>query len=347
MNSQRDAPWEPLRVDDTRVEPAPPASEVTSDGFGDRLLAFDAQGAPAWEWLRLRSDFAETPGVGVALARRAELIEELDHPSLLPVRVVEDTAQRGSILLRSPYIQGRRLSELQRARSAAFAMLLIRDLTLAVAALQSQGDTVSHGSLTMDRILVTTGGGLIIRDHVLGAALDRMVLTPWQMWSELGVLQPPHHHVPARQLDVIHIAAVALGCLLGRPLALNDYPNRVPDLIDRHVLLDPLRRWLDLAFALDGQGLASAAQAEEALFELFPPILPAEAETRTSLAIFGRKHVEPPPPPALGASLGFRHLLQDQGGTVFVLGSEASPIRHAHGIGLAQVTPPAGDGWLR
>ena len=303
------------RAQGSRQDVTTPFTPDTADGFGARLLMLDAEGVPTWEALRLRKDFASIPGVREALHRRLDQLAGFDHPSFPAVRVVEEHGEPGRDLLLSAYMPGRRLSELKRPRSAAFAMVLIRDLTLSLAALQGRGEDVTHGSLTMDRILVTPDGRLIVRDHVLGAVLDKLALPATQMWSDLGVLQPAGRQVAGRQLDAIHVALVALSSILGRSIGRGDYPDRVMDLVNQQVLFPPLRRWLNAAFDLDGAGLSSAESAQDAMVRHFPSPSPGEAEVRASLAVFAGKAAEPPRSPA--GRLGFRRFWRDEGGTAF------------------------------
>ncbi len=301
------------RAHDSRKDLPTRFARGPSDGFGERLFGYDADGPPAWEALRMRRDFAAAPGVRAALRRRFELLAGLDHPSLPAVRIVDDPAESGGLLVLSAYKPGRRLSELKRARSAAFALTLIRDLTAPIAALQARGKSVTHGSLTMDRILVTPDGGLIVRDHVLGAVLETLALPARRMWSELGVLRPTRQPPPGRQLDVIDVALVALSSVLGRPIGPTDYSYKLEELVYRHVIFPPLRRWLETALELKGGRLSSAAEALEAVDAYFPAGPSGESDIRASLAVFGRKG--PPPRSAPHAPLGLKHLLQDEGGT--------------------------------
>lgn len=277
---------------------------------------FDGEeGTPTWDVLRLRLDFASAVGVMAALQGRVEQVAGLDHPSFRSVRIAEEPGEPGRVLLLSAYASGRRLSELRRSRSAAFAMTLIRDLTHALAALQKQGENVTHGSLTTDRILVTPDGRLIIRDHVLGAVLDQLALPARLLWSELGVLRPTDRRVSGRQLDVIDVALVALTCLLGRSIGPDEYPRRADELVQQHVLFPPLRHWLEAALGLNGDGLSSAEDALEAIRRYFPGQPPGHDEIRAALAVFGGKCADPRPLPH--GPPGLARFLREEGGTAF------------------------------
>lgn len=296
-------------------------ADGTPDGFGDRLFVFEDDGAPTWEALRLRQDFAAVPGVYAALHARLEQLAGLDHPSFPTVKIVEAPGKSDGVLLMSAYSRGRRLSELKRARSAAFAMLLIRDLTLPLAALHKMGENVSHGSLTMDRILVAPDGRLLLRDHVMGAVLDELQLTPTQLWSDLGILRPTGRTVASQQLDVIDVALVALACILGRSIGRDDYSRKLKELVDTRVLFPPLRQWLAAAVDVNA-GLSSAEEATDAIRRYFPARLPGESAIRASLAIFGRKAADLRSSPH--GLLGIKRLWEDEGGTSFL------PVRGGH-----------------
>lgn len=286
-----------------------------ADGFGERLVMFDEAGAPAWEALRLREEFAASPDVTAALEQRLRQLADLSHPALPANRLLDDPERAGGLLLVAPYVRGRRLSKLDRPRSAAFALTVIRDAVAPLAALQRHGEAVSHGSLTPERILVTTDGRIVLRDHVLGAVLDVVELPASRLWSELGVLDAGSPAVSRRQQDVVHLALVGLACLVGRPIAAEEYPNRLGALIEQHVLLTPLRAWLHDALA---GAFPTAGAAEDALLRAFPGSLPGEVEVRASMAVFGRKG-DPLASP-LPESPGLRHLLRDESGTAFLPG---------------------------
>ncbi len=273
-----------------RLDGASLSAQATSDGFGERVLLFDDLGTPTWEVLRLRQDFAGAPGVRDALRTRLEQCKGLSGPAFAAAKIVEEPGAEGGVLLMSAYTPGRRLSESKRARSAAFAMTVVRDLVNAIAALQATAENVAHGSLTMDRIVVGLDGRLSIRDHVLGGAIGVLALSPAQLWSDLGVLRPHGEDaLTPQQLDVVDVALVALSALLGRPITPDDYPGGIGTLVERNVLFPPLRRWLDAAFLLEGDGLGSAAEAVEAIREYFPARLPGDSEVRGLLAAFGSR----------------------------------------------------------
>ena len=247
-----------------------------SDWLGDRLLMFDNTNAPSWELLRFRPEVAATPGFEGALRERVARLDRFHHRLFPAVRGVEDLGSRNGLALVSTYVAGRRLSDaLERPRSATVAMRLIRQLTPALAALHEQGDTIAHGALTADRIVLTTDARFMIREHVLGSALQHLRLSAVRLWVDLGVVvSPTGEAVPRldRRTDVIQLALIALSLMLGRRIAVDEYPNKVDSLLDhvantscrRSPLVFPaLRHWLERALQLRGRPFESARDAND------------------------------------------------------------------------------------
>jgi len=266
------------RVDGTQEPLASWYTQGLSDGLGDRLLMFDNTNAPSWELLRFRPEFASTPGFERALRDRVEQLGHFRHPLFTHIRAVEELGFGDGLALVATYAPGRRLSEaLVRPRSAGAVIPLIRQLTSALADLQAQGGDVAHGALTADRIMVARDGRLIIREHVLGSALERLRLPATRLWTDLGIMAwPPHLAVPAldRRTDVVQLALIALSLMLGRRVGPADYPRRIDDLLDRigettgEDLFSPLRFWLERALQLKGRVFECAEDARAALSDL-------------------------------------------------------------------------------
>src|SRR5438067_4882494 len=165
------------RVEGTHEHLASWYTQGLSDGLGDRLLMFDNTNAPSWELLRFRREFGGALGFEMALRGRVERLRRFHHPSFTSVRSVEELGAGDGLALVSTYAPGRRLAEaFGRPHGVDSITRLIWQLTPALAALQQQGDDIAHGALTADRVMVTTQGRLIIREHVLGSALGRLGL---------------------------------------------------------------------------------------------------------------------------------------------------------------------------
>jgi PEGA domain-containing protein len=252
-----------------------------SDRIGDRLLMFDNTSAPSLELLRFNTLLASAPGFETALRERVELLRGFRHPSFSEVRAVESLDGGNSLALVSNHVPGKRLSEILReAKGPSFALALIRQLTPALALLQRQGDGVAHGALGADRIVVTPEGRLVIVEHVLGPALERLNFTAGRLWADLRIpvaaASTLHRPRLDSRTDVVQLALTALTLLLGRPLRPDETSDRLPALlddIDKALGRDSassafLRTWLGRALQVDGRLFGSAVDAQEALEDL-------------------------------------------------------------------------------
>lgn len=248
-----------------------------SDGLGNRLLMFDNTSAPSWELLRLRAEFASTPGFETALRARIDQLAATRHPAFPTVRCVDERASGGGLAIVSSFESGRRLSEaLERPRSAGVAAHLVRHITPAVARLHRQG--VTHGLLTVDRIVLGPRGRVLIRDHVLGSAIDTLRWSAPRLWVELGVITPPDvvESGSHPKTDVVQMGLLALSVMLGRRVDLSEYPAQIDRIIDRvekvagqrnPAVFQPLRSWIERALQLRTPFFESAEDANEALRE--------------------------------------------------------------------------------
>jgi hypothetical protein len=277
---------------DLIIDPLPPSvdsekrlttwyAQGHSDGLGDRLLMFDNTSAPSWEILRFRPALAQNARFEAALRERVERLVSFQHPAFPMVRPIKDLGNEDELAVVSTYTAGVRLSEaLKKPRSAAFAVRLIRQLAPALAALQAHGAGIAHGALDADRIVVTPEGELMVREHMVGAALASLDLPAAALWSDFHVIASPvctaAPTLDARS-DVIQLGLVTLSLLTGRCLGPDDYPDKIEALLDeiagrsgRHarVIFQSLRYWLERALQLDEYMFDSAQDANDALAEL-------------------------------------------------------------------------------
>lgn len=252
-----------------------------SDELGDRLLMFDNSSAPSLELLRFKHALTASPGFEVALRRRVERLSHFRHPSFATVRSVEYLGPGDGLALLSNHTPGKRLSEvLQHARGTALATALIQQLTPALARLQQYGEGGGHGALAPSRIIVTPEGRLMIVEHVLGPALERLQLSASRLRSELAIAVPPtaavHFSLDSRT-DYFQLGLIALSLLLGRRVGPDESQESMARLLeqvgqtadrDSPVLFRRLRAWLERALQLDDQVFESSGDAEDALDEL-------------------------------------------------------------------------------
>ena len=248
-------------------------SQGLSDGLGDRLLMFDNSSAPSFELLRFRPDLTARPGFEVALRERVRRLSYFRHDGFARVRAVEYLGDRDGLALVSNFTPGRRLSEvLYEARGPWLAASLVRQLTPALASLQAQDRGIFHAAVGAERIVVTPDGRLVIIEHVLGSALQRLELSAEGL-ADLGIVVPPSRDGATRldsRTDFFQLAMVAVSLLLGRPVAAQEYPDKMGELLEQLASAPggrtglALRRWLERALLLNGPAFESAADAETA-----------------------------------------------------------------------------------
>jgi hypothetical protein len=263
-----------------------------SDGFGDRLLMFDNTDAISLELLRFRGELVTT-GFENALRDRVEHLSQFRHPSFPMVRTAVHLDGEDLTLV-AAHTPGQRLSELptwklRKGLHPAVVTWIVRELTPALAALQSSGPFVAHGTLNTDRIVVASEGRLCITEHALGAAIRRLRLTPAVFWRQFGLLAPVDEKGLVRidqRTDVVQLGVIALSLLLGRPVTLHDFERGLPAMLDEFTALAatspsvftaPLRAWLERALQLAPRPYRSARDAQEGLHELPVPARPASA----------------------------------------------------------------------
>jgi hypothetical protein len=261
-----------------------------SDGLGDRLLMFDNTNAPSWEILRFKAALAHEPRFEAALRERVEQLASFQHDAFPMVRPIKRLGHDDGLAVVSTYCGGAALSEaLKRPRSAEFALRLIRQLIPALAALQRVGPDVAHGAITADRIILSADGRLIIREHMVGSAIDSLHWEGTRLWSEFGILVPRADRVTINaRTDVTQLALVALALMVGRRLAPDEYPDKTSALLDeltrKNQMHNPakfqlLRRWLERALQLSEQPFASAQDAQAGLADLQDSTSPADQQT--------------------------------------------------------------------
>jgi len=268
--------------------PKPLASwyaEGLCDGLGDRLAMFDNSGTPSLELLRSRPMLASVIAFEESLRRRVDELRSFDHPAFSRIRAVE-RMESGDLALVSTFTKGKRVAEIfwsPEARTGvhpAFAAWLIREVTSGVAELHRRGGDIAHAAVSPDHIVLTPDGHVVIVEHVLGAALDRVCLPVGRLRQLLGLVAGEHDDGRARldqRTDVIQIGWTALSLLLGRRLSPLDYPHRVDRLVDEFVatakgrspsLVSAVRWWLERALQMTPDAFESAIDAEDRLGEL-------------------------------------------------------------------------------
>ena len=277
-----------------------------TDGLGDRLLMFDNTNAPSWEILRFKPALARDAGFEAALRGRVEALATFQHEAFPLVRPIKRLGHDDGLAVVSTYSGGAPLSEaLKKPRSAEFALRLIRQLVPALAALQRLVPGMAHGAITIERINLAPDGRLMIREHMVGAALDHLEWPATKLWSEFGILVPrtPGAVRIDERTDITQLGVVVLSLMAGRRIGPDQYPDKINELLDELTLknhwLNPsnpakfqaLRHWLERALQVSGQSFTSAHDAQLALADLRDP---AEASSPRS-----NDALRPSPKPAV------------------------------------------------
>jgi hypothetical protein len=266
---------------------APAATPVTvtfTDGLGERHQVVDRTRHEPFEILCLRPALTAVPSFEFALRERVSHLGTFRQGCYARVRSVERLkAPTSSLALVSDATTGVRLSELlafaereQVTLDIDAALCLLRQLVPAVAMLHEHTADIAHGAIAAERILVTPAARIVVVEHVLGSALGELKLSADRYWKELRVALPASGAKFDHRSDVVQIAAIAVALILGRPLADEELPSRLGDVVASSWAnsarggLEPLpaglRAWLMCALQLDPKHrFESAIDAQEEL----------------------------------------------------------------------------------
>jgi serine/threonine protein kinase len=267
---------------DPAIARTPAPSFVFEDGLGTRHHTTDAGNQPL-EVLTLREELTAVPSFEFALRERASRLAGFRHACFGHVRGVDKTGATLAVV--SDRVEGIRLSEILTVAEQQLlpveidaALCLIRQLVQAVALLHEQVPDVCHGAIAPERLIITPNARLVVVEQALGAALGQLLYSRERYWRDLRIAMPPRAGSPRfdRRADVTQIGAISLALILGRPLAEDDYPTRVAEIVERvgavsatgglEPLPDGVRAWLARALQLDPR--SSFASAVEARTEL-------------------------------------------------------------------------------
>ena len=282
MNTVTDRPTDPTaQAADSGKRLTTWYAQGHSDGLGDRLLMFDNTSAPSWEILRFKTSLARDPRFETALRQRVERLSTFQHPAFPVVRPITELGHEDGLAVVSTYASGVSISEgLKKPRSTSFAVRLLRQVVPAIAALQQHAPGVAHGALTVDRLILTAEGRLMIREHMLASAIESLQLTRARLWADFGLLAPPSSSDIAaidERCDVVQMALVVLSLMAGRRIGPHEYPDKTRDILEEIAgrvlwqepeLFRSLRSWLERALQIDVQPFRSASEANAALGQL-------------------------------------------------------------------------------
>jgi hypothetical protein len=282
------------------------------DGFGDRLLMFDNTETDSLELLRFYPSLTAVQGFEDALHDRVRLIGRIPDHAFPLIVAVERLDGDGALALVSTHTPGKRLSAFfdrpgpRRGLNPAFVTGIVTNVVHALAVLQSKGEDIAHSAITADRVVVSTGGRIVVVEHVLGLALERLKLSSLQLWREFGLVSAPTESGDVAlgpRTDVYQLGVLALEMLIGRRLTPLDLKDRVPDLLEQWseaatragLTSERLRVWLERALQLGDRPYAHAAEAAADLRDMpaEPAASPFESLPTAHADAIGKRALQP------------------------------------------------------
>jgi serine/threonine protein kinase len=266
-----------------------PEAPLFCDGIGDRVVAADGATGELLQILRIKPALTAVPSFEFALRERTARLANFRHAYYARVRRVDRVqVPAPGLAIVSDHVEGTRLSDILRVAherqlqlDTSAAVCLIRQLVPAVSLLHENARDVAHGLIAPERLIVTPHARLVIVEHVLAAAIEQLQFSRDRLWQEFRIAMPPSAGLSRfdHRADVTGVGLVALALLLGRPLRADEYPQRLPALLqearqrtsigEELPLSAPLRDWLARALQLDSRrAFASAPEALSAFEEL-------------------------------------------------------------------------------
>jgi serine/threonine protein kinase len=294
-----------------------PEATLFSDGIGDRVVAADGATGELLQILRIRQALTAVPSFEFALRERTARLANFRHAYYARVRRVDRVqVPAPGLAVVSDHVEGTRLSDILRVAEERrlqldinAALCLIRQLVPAVALLHENARDVAHGLIAPERLIVTPHARLVIVEHVLAAAIEQLQFSRERLWQEFRVAMPPSAGLSRfdHRADVTGVGLVALALLLGRPLRTDEYPHKLPALLnearertsmgEEQPLSTALRDWLARALQLDTRrAFASAPEALSALEEIVADdtmYVPAPVALETFLSRYIAALLEP------------------------------------------------------
>lgn len=276
------------------MDESDPLHTAFEDGFGARVSDADPASGERLERLYVSDTFKT---VVEQLRERTGRLTNLRHIRFVRLRSIErerDHDKRLYVLAdATPGIRLARVLHLTQLMGLTVdvdtVIHVLRELLPALALLHDSR-SVTHGAVGPERLLVTDKGRVVVGDHMFGSALDKLRLSRARLWQDLRVPMPPAAGVPRfdKRSDVSQVGMVALSMLLGRPLRDEEFPTRIPSLLDSltethrsgHTerLSKELRAWLERALPIDARK---------------PFLATKEAQTSLEDVVAGRKAYSP------------------------------------------------------
>jgi len=224
-----------------KVPPSVSAPDMTvTDGFGRRMHGVDSETGDEVELLEFAPEIVEHAGFVAALGERVARFASVRHASYVHLRRLDRPAADRLVLV-SDHTQGWRLSDMLEESMSAKLPLditavigLLRQLLPAVALFGRHNRENAIGALAPQRLIVTPQARLVIAEHAFGPAIEKLNFGRDKLWREFRVTMPPSAGLPRanQRADANAIGVVALSLVLGRVLALEEYPNQLQSLVE-------------------------------------------------------------------------------------------------------------------
>ena len=205
------------------------------DGFGRRSSGIDSDTGDAVELLDLSAALVEHSGFVASVGERVARFAAVRHASYVHLRRL-DRPESDRLELVSDFTPGWRLSDLLQESTEANVAVditvvigLLRQLLPAVALYSRHNRDAAIGTLAVERLIVTPQARLVIAEHAFGPALEKLNLGRERLWRDLRVAMPPSAGLPRanQRADANAIGVVALALVIGRTLAIEEYPTAV------------------------------------------------------------------------------------------------------------------------
>jgi hypothetical protein len=235
--------WESSSTMESPMATSPTRALVSfRDGLGERTPIVESTAGDTLEALVLASNLASNRAFVRSLRDRVGRLADFRHPSYARIwRVDGEAGSSVGIALVSERPRGARLADMLQAveegragRDLRTVRSLVDQLVSAMASLHLLGADVAHGTLGPERIIVTPHGRLVIVEHVLGPGMEQLELARARLWRDYRVAIPPAAGTARldQRADTLQIGVVALSLILGRRLRDDEFPEKLPELVD-------------------------------------------------------------------------------------------------------------------
>jgi hypothetical protein len=256
-----------------------------TDGLGRRVAATDpATGVPI-EQLELSTELVLHTAFATALADRVTRLAAVRHTSYVQVLRVDRPAIDRLVVVSSA-TPGRRLSDLLDASAQSgvrpdieAVVALMRQLLPAAALFSKNNRQQALGTLGAGRLFIVPPARVVIADAAFGSAIEHLQLTRSEAWRRYQLAMPPTEGPVSASPrgDATALGVIALSMLLGRRLAVEEFPTGLTGLVNSarerhgdedHALSNVFARWLRRALQLDDDGFESPHAAQIAFEEV-------------------------------------------------------------------------------